>query len=122
MLTTITLLATLLTAAPADSINGSWQIKGDVSGSPLNTVCEIKQSGAAITGVCTNEQGVKQPITGDVKEGTITFKHGGDYQGTELTITYSGKLESPTKLSGTVDVAPFSVSGTFTAEPVPAKK
>ena len=122
MLTTITLLATLLTAAPADSINGSWQIKGDVSGSPLNTVCEIKQTGAAITGVCTSDQGVKQPITGDVKEGTITFKHGGDYQGTELTITYSGKLESPTKLSGTVDVAPFSVSGTFTAEPVPAKK
>ena len=122
MLLTLSLLAALATAAPADSITGSWQIKGDVSGSPLNTVCELKQSGAALTGVCTNDQGVKQPITGDVKDGTITFKHGGDYQGTELTITYSGKLETPTKLSGTVDVAPFSVSGTFTAEPVPAKK
>jgi hypothetical protein len=119
MLLTLSLLAAL--AAPADSISGNWQLKGDVSGNPLNTICEIKQTGATLTGVCTSEQGVKSPITGEVKDGTITFKHGGDYQGTELTITYAGKLESPKKLSGTIDVAPFSVSGTFTAEPVPAK-
>lgn len=121
MLLTLALLATIHTAG-IDSITGSWQLTGDVAGSPLNTVCDIKQSGALLTGACTNEQGEKQPITGEVKGGTFTFHHGGNYQGTELTITYSARLETPTKLAGTLDVQPFSVSGTFTAEPAPARK
>jgi hypothetical protein len=121
MLLTLSLLATLATATPADSINGKWQIKGDVAGNPLNSVCDLKQSGATLSGSCTNEAGIPSIVTGEVKDGTITFKHGGDYQGTALTITYSGKLETPKQIKGTVDVAPFSVSGAFTAEPVPAK-
>jgi hypothetical protein len=122
MLTTLALVATLVAAASsADSVTGRWQLKGDVAGSPLNTVCDIKQSGAALTGSCTNETGEASPITGEVKDGAVTFKHAGDYQGTALTITYSGKLESPKQLKGTIEVAPFSVSGSFTAEPAPAK-
>jgi hypothetical protein len=122
MLLTLAFLAALHTVAPVDSINGSWHLKGDVAGNALDTVCELKQSGTSLTGACTNDKGEVQPITGQIADGKITFKHGGDYQGTELTITYSGKLETPTQLKGTIDVAPFSVAGTFTAEPSPAKK
>lgn len=120
MLLALSLLAALH-IAPADSVTGKWQLKGDVAGNALNTVCDIAQSGATLSGVCTNEQGQPQPITGEVKDGTVTFQHGGDYQGTELTIIYSGKLETPKHLKGTIVVKPFDASGTFTAEPAPTK-
>jgi hypothetical protein len=120
MLLALALLASLH-AAPADSITGKWQLKGDVVGNPLNTICDIKQTGAAITGNCTGDTGVPTPITGTVKDGVVTFSHGGDYQGTELTITYTGKLETPTQLKGTIEVKPFSAEGSFTATPVAAK-
>jgi hypothetical protein len=120
MLFALALLASLH-AAPADSVTGKWQLKGDVVGNPLNTVCDIKQTGATLSGSCTGDTGVPTPITGTVKDGVVTFQHGGDYQGTELTIVYSAKFETPTQLKGTIEVKPFSAEGTFTATPVAAK-
>jgi hypothetical protein len=120
MLLALTLVASLH-AASADSLSGKWQLKGDVVGNPLNTICEIAQSGTKITGVCSNDQGgPAQPITGEVKGDSVTFSHGGDYQGTALTIIYAAKIASPTKLEGTINVKPFDAGGTFTAEPVAA--
>jgi hypothetical protein len=121
MLLALTLVASLHAAAATDSISGKWQLKGDVVGNPVNTVCEIAQSGTKITGVCSSmEQGGPDvPITGDVKGDSVTFSHGGDYQGTALTITYSAK-HTGNKLEGTINVKPFDAAGTFTAEPVAA--
>src|SRR5919112_5279592 len=78
MLLALTLVASLH-AAPAASISGKGQLKGDVVGNPLNTICEIAQSGTKISGVCTNDQGgPAQPITGEVKGDSVIFEHGGD--------------------------------------------
>jgi hypothetical protein len=120
MLLTLTLVSLLHAAPTADTLAGAWQIKGDVAGNPLNEVCTIKQTGTALSGTCTRETDAPQPLTGEVKDGKVTFKHGGDYQGQELTITYTGTLASPKELKGTVDVQPFGVSGDFTATPAPA--
>jgi len=120
MLLALTLVASLH-AASTDSIGGKWQLKGDVVGNPINTVCQFSQAGTKITGVCSSMEqgGPDQPITGEVKGDSVTFSHGGDYQGTALTITYSGKLAA-NKLEGTINVKPFDAAGTFTAEPVAA--
>ena len=120
MLLAIALVAAHLSST--DPISGKWQIKGDVAGNPVNTVCDIKQTGTAISGICTNDKGEPQPITGEVKGDSVTFQHGGDYQGTALTIIYAGKLETPKQLKGTILVKPYDADGTFTAEPVPAKQ
>jgi hypothetical protein len=120
MLSSIALLAVLHLASAADPINGTWQITGDVVGNPLNEVCTIKQDGTQLSGSCTGESGQAYDLTGEVKEdGTVTFKHGGEYQGTELTIVYSGTLTGQ-ELKGTVNVQPFGVDGEFTATPAPA--
>lgn len=122
MLPTLTLLAMLHLAPAADPITGTWQIKGDVAGNPLDVVCTIKQEGEKLSGSCTGvEAGKTNEVTGEVKNGTFTFKHGGDYQGTPLTIVYSGTAASPKELKGTISVEPFSVTGEFTATPAPAK-
>jgi hypothetical protein len=121
MLLVLTLAAALhATPATADSLPGTWKLTGDVAGNPLVETCTIKQAGAVVTGSCTNEQGGPYEVTGDVKDGKVTFKHGGDYQGTALTIVYSGTLAAPAQLKGTVEVQPFGVTGTFTAAPAPA--
>jgi len=120
MLLALTLVASLH-AAPADSLAGKWQLKGDVVGNPINTVCQFSQSGSKITGVCSSMQpgGADVPITGEVKGDSVTFEHGGDYQGTALTIVYAAK-RTGNKLDGTINVKPFDAAGSFTAEPVAA--
>ncbi|HEX7979358.1 MAG TPA: hypothetical protein VF461_12210 [Gemmatimonadaceae bacterium] len=120
MLLALTLVASLH-AAPADSISGKWHLKGDVVGNPLDTTCELAQAGDKITGVCSSMQpgGPDTPITGEVKGDSVTWSHGGDYQGTALTIVYSAK-RTANKLEGTINVKPFDAAGTFTAEPVAA--
>lgn len=118
MLATLTLLAVLHVApAPAaDTIPGTWQIQGEVEGNPLAEVCTLRQSGDALTGDCGGN-----PLTGEVKEGKITFQHGGlEYEGEPLTLIYTGTLAAPREIRGTVTVLPFDVSGPFTAKPAEA--
>ena len=107
-------------AAPADSISGTWQIKGEVAGNPLNSTCTIVVAEAKVSGVCKNSEGKQDPIVGEVKDGKVVFEHGGDYQGQELKIIYTGTLASAKEMKGTIEVKPFDVSGEFTATPAAA--
>lgn len=118
MLLALTLIS-VLNAAPADSVNGTWQLKGDVVGNPLNEICTIHQSGTALTGSCQIQDRAPYPLEGEFKDGKITFKHGGDYEGTALTMVYTGTVAA-NEIKGTVEVQPFSASGSFTATPAPA--
>jgi len=104
-------------AAPADSISGTWQIKGEVAGNPLNSTCTIVVAESKVSGTCKSSDGKVDPIVGEVKEGKVTFEHGGDYQGTELKIIYTATLPSAKEMKGTIEVKPFDVSGEFTATP-----
>ena len=114
-------LVAALHGAPADSLPGTWKITGDIMGNPLNETCTFKQAGTALTGKCTRaDDNSTLDITGEAKDGKVTFKHGGDYQGQELTITYTGTLASAKELKGSIDVQPFGVTGGFTAIPAPA--
>ena len=117
------LLAAVLHAAPSDSLSGTWQVTGDVMGNPLNEVCTLTQTGTAITGSCkavTPADALAWAVTGEVKGTSVAFSHGGDYEGTPLTIAYTGTFASTTQLKGSVEVAPFGAGGSFSATPVPA--
>ena len=115
MLLTFALAAAL--AAPADSIAGTWQIKGEVAGNALNSTCTIVVAEAKVSGSCKNSEGKVDPIFGEVKDGKVTFEHGGEYQGQELKIIYTATLPSAKEMKGTIEVKPFDVSGEFTATP-----
>ena len=104
-------------AGPADSISGTWQIKGEVAGNPLNSTCTLVVAASKVSGICKSSDGKVDPIVGEVKEGKVTFEHGGDYQGTELKIIYTATLPSAKEMKGTIEVKPFDVSGEFTATP-----
>ena len=118
MLKTLALLSLLNLQPAPDSVTGSWQIKGDVVGNPVEEICTITETDAVITGNCSDALGAVYPVTGGVKEGKITFQHGGEYDGQTLTIIFSGTLSSPTAMKGTIQVQPFDAWGEFTATAV----
>jgi hypothetical protein len=119
-------LLSALQAAPqpafqADSLSGTWQIKGDVMGNPIDQSCTLTQTGATLGGSCVGNTGEKLDLTGEVKDGKAVFRFKSDYQGTPLTIVYTATSASAKQLKGTVEVQPMGVSGTFTAAPAPTK-
>ena len=117
------LLVAAIFAAPSDSLSGTWEVTGDVMGNPLNEICTLKQSGTVITGSCRAAMPADAPawaVTGEVKGDSVSFSHGGDYEGTPLTIAYTGTRSAGAQLKGNVMVAPFSAGGTFSATPAPA--
>lgn len=118
---TLTLLSALALAAPSDSIAGKWQIKGDVVGNPVLQECAIVQAGAVLTGSCKSRDGKPHDLTGEVKDGKITFKHAEDYDGQVITLIYTVATSVPSEFKGTIEVLPFAAQGTFTATPVSAK-
>jgi hypothetical protein len=122
MLLTIALVSALTAAAPGDSLEGRWKFTSEVSGTNWEQMCTFKQAGTALSGSCVGdgEGAVVYPLTGELKEGKLTFEHAGNYQGTAITITFTGAAEKPTELKGTILVKPFDAAGTFTAAPAPA--
>lgn len=120
MLPILALLLSLHAAPASDSLVGPWQIKGDVMGNPVNELCTFTQADSVLSGNCKSEDGEASLLAGQVKDGKVTFWHGGDWDGQALTVVYTVTQSSPTELKGTIDVRPMNVSGTFTATPAPA--
>ncbi|CAN5822303.1 hypothetical protein BH11GEM1_BH11GEM1_03010 [soil metagenome] len=121
MLLTLALMSVLHGTLSTDSIAGKWQITGDVVGNAVKTTCTIIQANSTLTGNCTNAEGVPLVLTGEVKEGKVTFQYDIDYQGQPLTVVYSATLASPREFKGTIDVRPVGAAGTFAAVAVAAK-
>ena len=121
MLLSLTLLAALNAAPASDSLAGPWKITGDVMGNPLDMSCTVKQTGATLSGTCDGQTGEQLALTGEVKDGKVVLRHGGDYQGQALTIVYTATSVTAKQLKGNVEVQPMGVTGTFTATPAPAK-
>jgi len=93
----------LLTSVVAQSdvnVTGEWAFTVETpqgSGTPSFT---FKQEGEKLTGNYKGQFG-EAPVTGTVKGGEIKFTIKISAQGQELTITYSGKIESKDSMKGT---------------------
>ena len=120
MLPIFALLLSLHATPASDSLAGRWQIKGDVMGNPVNEICTFTQADSVLTGNCAeNENDEAMLLAGAIKDGKITFWHGGEWDGQPLTVVYSGLMSEPNVLKGTIEVRPMNVAGTFTMTPAP---
>lgn len=114
--------STLSFAGQDTMVSGTWKISGEVVGNAINQTCTFTQEGNKIKGTCTApDNGKPIEAVGEVTAKQVTWKYNSEYNGEALTITYSGKLEGA-ELTGTIDVQPFSVSGSFTAKKEEPKK
>jgi hypothetical protein len=93
----------LVSSAAAQSdvnVTGEWAFTVETpqgSGTPTFT---FKQDGEKLTGNYKGQFG-EAPLTGTVKSGEIKFTIKISAQGQELTITYTGKIESKDSMKGT---------------------
>jgi hypothetical protein len=112
------LFATSAFAAGATSLTGQWSIHNSIAGNDSDQDCKFVQQDNAITGTCKSAEGKDLAVTGTVDGKKVTWKYDSDYNGTALTLTYTATLDDSDKISGSVEVQPFGVSGDFTATPV----
>jgi hypothetical protein len=108
--------ATSALAAGAPTLTGQWSIHNNIAGNESDQECKFVQTEAKLTGTCTGaDKNVE--IKGSVDGKKITWKYDSEYNGTPLTMTYTGTLDDSGKIVGTVDVDPFGATGEFTATP-----
>ncbi len=108
-------------APDAPALSGAWTINGDVQGTTYTEQCTFTQTDVALTGKCGDGK-ISHDLTGKIDGDKITFAHDSVYNDQGITLNYTGKIATDGSFTGSVEVEPFAVDGTFTATrtPVPA--
>lgn len=112
---------TLYAGAQTKDVTGTWKINGDVMGVPVPETCVLTQKDAKVTGTCTMETG-DYAVTGTFDGTTFSMEHGGLYNGDKLVLMFASKIAADGTMTGTIDVQPMNVGGTYTAAKVAAAK
>jgi len=113
---TALLFASAAFAAETPSLTGQWSVHNSIAGNESDQDCKFVQTDDKLTGTC--KAGDKEaPITGSLDGKKVTWKYESDYNGSPLTLTYTAALDDSGKISGSVEVQPFAVTGQFTATP-----
>ena len=109
---TLLLCALICTAALAHDVTGKWifDVQTDAgSGSPT---FEFKQAGEKLTGTYTGLFGSAE-LAGTVKGDDIEFSFEAGTADQKAKIVYKGKIQSATKMNGTMEI-PGVGSGSWT--------
>lgn len=113
----VVLASTSVLALAADnaSVSGKWNVHNNIAGNESDAVCTLTQKDSDLTGTCKSDNG-EGKATGKVEGTKITWSYDSEYNGTPLTVKYSGTFDSAgSKITGTVTVEQFGVDGEFTA-------
>ncbi len=115
----VVILMTAVVLAPAaeqTSLTGKWQLHLSIAGNESDATCDLTQSGNELSGACRAETGTAK-LAGKVEANKVTWSYKIDYNGSPLTLQYSGTLGAESKINGSVTVEEFGVAGEFTAAP-----
>jgi hypothetical protein len=110
------LLACSTFAAGSPGITGRWSVHNSIAGNESDQECKFVQTDNEVTGSCKSADKEVQ-ITGSLDGKKVTWKHESEYNGSALTLTYTATLDDSKKISGSVEVQPYGVTGDFTATP-----
>src|SRR5919197_4324262 len=108
-------VVTLSAQSSRIDVTGRWTftVQTDAgSGTPTVT---LKQEGEKLTGHYSSQNLGEADLIGTVKGQEIKFTFNADAQGTPLTVTYTGTIESRDSMKGSVDLGGLA-QGTFTAK------
>jgi len=111
------LAAVLAVQSRAADISGKWAFSVDIEdGGHGEPTFILKQQNGELTGTYSGPLGEKE-VSGTVTVGQATFGFSTERDGEAVKVTYSAKIDSPTKMSGTVkfESAGGGASGKWTA-------
>ena len=114
MLPMLLACASALTFAADAPLSGNWQVHLSIAGNDNDQTCTFTQKDNDLTGSCVNSDKTTVNIAGKVDGKKVSWSYKSDYNGTPLTVQFSGAIDS-TKISGTVNVPEFAVDGDFSA-------
>ena len=106
--------AVLAQAADDASLSGKWQISMSIGGTDREQACTFSQKDKELTGTCNTDRGIVQ-ISGKVDEKNVNWKYQSEYNGSPLTVSFKGTMDSAAKIKGRVTAEEFGVEGEFTA-------
>jgi hypothetical protein len=111
--------AVSIAAIPAQqskvNVTGTWTFNVQTDAGGGTPTVTLKQEGEKLTGRYSSQNLGEADLTGTVKGQEIRFSFNADAQGTSLTVTYTGTIESNDSMKGTVDLGGMA-QGTFTAK------
>ena len=96
-------------------VTGKWvfNVTTDAgSGTPTVT---LKQKGDSLTGHYSSQTLGETELKGTMKDGKIMFRFPVTEQGTTLTVTYTGTVDTKDSMKGRVDIGGMA-TGSFTAK------
>ena len=106
-------LALLPTTHAAADVTGEWKVEGDIGGMPVAILCKLDEKDHKLTGMCSNAEVGDLPLTGETTADSASWTYNVNYQGQQFTVSYNGKLSSPTAMKGDIAVG-GNPSGSFT--------
>ena len=112
----VLLFASSAFAAGTPSLTGNWTIHNNIAGNESDQECKFVQTDDKLSGTCKGTE-KDVPIAGSITGNKLTWKYESEYNGTPLTMVYTATLDDSGKISGSVEVQPYSVTGDFTATP-----
>jgi hypothetical protein len=109
-------LGTVSAWASADNISGTWAFSVDTGGpKPLNQTFAFKQEGENLSGAYSGGLGEHQ-VNGTVKGDKVAFSFAVTYPDKpSMKVSYTGTIESPTKMTGDVEYIGGGTRGKWTA-------
>lgn len=96
------------------SLTGKWQVHTSANGREDNQTCAFTQKGVELAGSCNGERGTVQ-ISGKVDGKKVTWMYKSEYNGSPLTVSFDGVVNSTDRITGSVKAEEFNVEGVFTA-------
>ena len=90
-----TALFLTVSASAQKSIAGEWDATFNTPGGPQGLKLIFKVDGEKISGTAKRSRG-DVPIAGTIKGDDITFAYSIDYNGSPVTITFTGKVKGDT--------------------------
>jgi len=102
-------------SSPSVDLTGKWLFTVNTDGGSGTPTVTLTQKGDSLTGHYSSQLLGEADLKGAVKDGKFSFSLQGNVQGTAVTVTYTGTIESKDALKGSVDLGGMA-SGTFTAK------
>lgn len=96
-------------------VTGKWTFTVTTDAGSGTPTVTLKQQGDSLTGHYSSQIFGEVPFKGTIKDGKITFSFASSVQGTNVSVTYAGTVESADAMKGTVDFGSVG-GGTFTAK------
>jgi hypothetical protein len=108
------LLASVVLAADASPVVGTWKMHTSIAGNENDQECTFTQKDTTLGGTCKTEKG-DLALKGTVDGKKVSWQYEVEFNGSPLTLVFTGTLEPATRMSGTIEVQPMGVPGDFTA-------